>query len=165
MSPEYNFILKVDVNNNNEAVELANLLSQLRAIKSVQVTSNVEIDIPRRHSIDFEVEAERKRRNLAIQTTSIPEVQFPTFGSKLRAVRKSLGLSLREFGNQSELDPTFLGRVERGKHRPTKVSTIVQMAQRLGLRKEDVVDLINLSGRVKEQLTIQEVGILLGQRD
>lgn len=52
----------------------------------------------------------------------------------LRAVREARGLSLRELGRRVGLDPTFLGRVERGEER-LSVRSLERVAEALELRE------------------------------
>ena len=52
----------------------------------------------------------------------------------LRAVREFRGMSLRELARKARLDPTFLGRVERGEEGPS-IASLERIARVLGERE------------------------------
>jgi transcriptional regulator with XRE-family HTH domain len=55
------------------------------------------------------------------------------FGDRLRQLRKQARLSQEQLALQSELDRSYIGRVERGKHNISLVN-IHRIAEALGIR-------------------------------
>jgi transcriptional regulator with XRE-family HTH domain len=55
-------------------------------------------------------------------------------GSKLRAVRQAMGLTLTETAQRAEIAPAHLSRVERGE-RGLSVDSLARLAGVLGLRE------------------------------
>lgn len=61
-----------------------------------------------------------------------------TFGEVLREVRLERGLSQEELGQACDRHRTYISRLERGANSPT-LSTIVQLADALGVRPSDLL--------------------------
>ncbi len=60
------------------------------------------------------------------------------FGSRVREVRISRGLSQEKLAFEIGMDLTSVNEIERGKRNPT-LRTIVKIAQALGLRPADLL--------------------------
>jgi transcriptional regulator with XRE-family HTH domain len=67
------------------------------------------------------------------------------FGRELRRLRTASGLSQSELAARAGIDPSYLGRVERGFYSPPKVSTILRIARGLALGHDERVRLLDLA--------------------
>ncbi|MBV9281348.1 MAG: helix-turn-helix transcriptional regulator [Chloroflexi bacterium] len=67
------------------------------------------------------------------------------FGRELRRLRTTRGLSQSELAARAGIDPSYLGRVERGFYGPPTVSTIIRIARGLALGHDDRVRLLDLA--------------------
>lgn len=75
------------------------------------------------------------------------------FASRLAALRTAAGLTIAELARRAGVDPTHLGRYERGKKKPT-LATADQIARALGvsLRKFDGCSLADLAREAVRRL-------------
>lgn len=68
------------------------------------------------------------------------------FGKVLQRLRKAKGLSQEELSFRSQLDRTFISRLESGLRQPT-IATIIKLAKALGVSAASIVaeveDVIN----------------------
>jgi len=60
------------------------------------------------------------------------------FGKVLQRLRKAKGLSQEELSFRSQLDRTFISRLEGGLRQPT-ISTIIKLAKALGVSAASIV--------------------------
>jgi transcriptional regulator with XRE-family HTH domain len=60
-------------------------------------------------------------------------------GGRIRSVRKGAKLTLEALAERADIDPTYLGGVERGQHNPT-VSTVQRLARALGIEPGALLD-------------------------
>lgn len=60
------------------------------------------------------------------------------FGKVLQRFRKAKGLSQEELSFRSQLDRTFISRLEGGLRQPT-ISTIIRLAEALGVSASSIV--------------------------
>jgi transcriptional regulator with XRE-family HTH domain len=58
------------------------------------------------------------------------------FAARLRIIRERAGLLKSDVAKKTGLDPTFLGRVERGEREPSW-ETACKLADALGVKTED----------------------------
>lgn len=70
-----------------------------------------------------------------------------TFQEQLRALRDRAGLSQSALAQRAGVDPTYLGRVERGAYSPPKTITIRKIADALGLNPDEEALLLHSAGR------------------
>ena len=86
------------------------------------------------------------------------------FGGRVRELRKSKGVSLRDFADAVGIDFTYLSKIENGKVDPPSEEKIRAMAKALDV---DAEELLGLAGKISsEQIrkAVQsnpDVGILL----
>lgn len=59
------------------------------------------------------------------------------FGKRVRALRKERGWSQEEFAAQCELDPSYVGGIERGERNPA-LKNIARIADTLKVRVRDL---------------------------
>lgn len=59
------------------------------------------------------------------------------FGKRVRSLRKERGLSQEEFAAQCELDPSYVGGIERGERNPA-LKNIARIADTLKVRVRDL---------------------------
>ena len=74
------------------------------------------------------------------------------FGPMLRRARTIRGLTQAQLASRAGLHRTFVGRVENGKYRAPKLSTIQRMARALELTPKQTILLILDSGRTRQPL-------------
>ena len=59
-------------------------------------------------------------------------------GKRLRGLRESRGWSQEELAEKSDLDPTYIGGIERGRRNPSLVS-LVKLARALKISLPDLL--------------------------
>jgi transcriptional regulator with XRE-family HTH domain len=60
------------------------------------------------------------------------------FGAIIRRLRESRGWTLVDFGRKANMNPTYLGFLERGENTPT-LTTVLWLAKILGVEAADVI--------------------------
>lgn len=60
------------------------------------------------------------------------DINNQEFGSLIRSIREQQGFSRIELADLSEINDTYLGRIERGEHAPT-LTTILQICRTLNI--------------------------------
>ncbi|MCP4459904.1 MAG: helix-turn-helix transcriptional regulator [Cytophagales bacterium] len=60
------------------------------------------------------------------------------FGKNLRTAREELNLSQRQLGEKANIDPSQIGRIERGEQNTT-LSTIAALAKALGKKPDELL--------------------------
>lgn len=58
-------------------------------------------------------------------------------GKRIRAIRKSQGLSQEQLANDASLDRSYMGGIERGEHN-FNVMTLIKIAKTLGIKVEEL---------------------------
>ena len=71
------------------------------------------------------------------------------FGERLRAIRKSRGLTLEKLAAMACLSVQYLGDVERGKANPT-LSTIEKISEALAMKLVDLMDVEEYQSTTEE---------------
>lgn len=71
------------------------------------------------------------------------------FGQRVRELRTASGQTLRAFANRSQIDPSYLSKIERAEFAPPSNEKIVQLAQALG---ESPDALLAVAGRLAPDL-------------
>jgi transcriptional regulator with XRE-family HTH domain len=61
-----------------------------------------------------------------------------SFGAIIRRLREQRQWSLVEFGRKANMNPTYLGFIERGENSPT-LDTVILLSQVLGAEASDVL--------------------------
>lgn len=61
----------------------------------------------------------------------------PQIGERIRKIRKREGLSLEAFALRCEMNPAYVGHIERGMQNPT-LATLERICKGLGIRVEDL---------------------------
>jgi transcriptional regulator with XRE-family HTH domain len=69
------------------------------------------------------------------------EKQDLTFGSSVRELRKRKGMSLRELAKESDIDFTYLSKLESGKFPPPSEGVIHKLAEILGADPDELLTL------------------------
>ena len=67
------------------------------------------------------------------------EETFKTFGSRLREIRLSMGISQEELSGRAELDRTYVSGCERDRRNPS-LKTIIKLANALEVNIKDFFD-------------------------
>jgi transcriptional regulator with XRE-family HTH domain len=67
------------------------------------------------------------------------------FGDKVAEYRKNFGMTQRRLAERSDLDATYLNRIEKGTRPPPPVDTIRKIVQALGLSDAEAKDLVGLA--------------------
>jgi transcriptional regulator with XRE-family HTH domain len=80
-----------------------------------------------------------------------------SLGEKLRSLRESRGLLIREVAAGLGIDPSLLSRIERGEKRPTR-SQVVTMAKILGADEQELL-VAYLSDKVVYELEGEELAL------
>ena len=62
---------------------------------------------------------------------------FKELGKKIKATRESKGLSGVELAHRCDFDKSNLGRIEKGRTKPT-LSTLIKICQALGIELSDI---------------------------
>lgn len=62
------------------------------------------------------------------------------FGTKLRKLRKSKGLTQEKFAEKAKIDFSYLNLIEAGKRNPT-LKIIAKLARSLGVKLEELMKL------------------------
>ena len=64
-----------------------------------------------------------------------------TFGMKIKEIRKSKGMGLREMARQVGVSPTYLSRIESEKEQPPSGDRICKIAEILDIDKNELLQL------------------------
>ncbi len=86
------------------------------------------------------------------------------FGSRIRQLRKSKKISLRDFADQIHVDFTYLSKIENGKVEPPSEEKIRSIATQLGVGEEELLELAGKVSQEEIRKAVQlnpSVGILL----
>ncbi|GAA4685888.1 helix-turn-helix domain-containing protein [Frondihabitans cladoniiphilus] len=75
----------------------------------------------------------------AVAATAVVELDAKALGSRLRALRTSEGMSLRDLAKALDISPSAVSQIERGVRRPS-VSRLLAIVQVLGKPLADVFD-------------------------
>lgn len=68
-----------------------------------------------------------------------PDAASAAFGRRLREVRDRVGMSQDGLGRESDVHPTSIGRLERGKREP-RLTTLLRLADGLGVEPGELVN-------------------------
>lgn len=74
-------------------------------------------------------------------------------GDRIRILRAEKGFSQEELASQAGIDPSHLGRLERGERNPSLIS-LEKIINALGVTFEDLFEYIQPSNMEKENTTI-----------
>jgi transcriptional regulator with XRE-family HTH domain len=61
------------------------------------------------------------------------------FGVRLKALREEHGISQDKLADETNIHPTAIGRMERGKREP-RLTTILKLARGLGVKPGELLD-------------------------
>ncbi|HSY49509.1 MAG TPA: helix-turn-helix transcriptional regulator [Thermoanaerobaculia bacterium] len=61
-----------------------------------------------------------------------------SFGAVIRRLRDQRGWTLIDFGRKANMNPTYLGFIERGENSPT-LDTVILLSKVLGVEASDVL--------------------------
>jgi HTH-type transcriptional regulator, competence development regulator len=90
---------------------------------------------------------------------------MPTFGERIRKLRKGSGLTQREFADQLGIDFTYVSKIENGRNEiPPSEQLIIRMAALLGVNGDELLGLAGQFDHRELQKVVSEtpeVGTLL----
>lgn len=69
---------------------------------------------------------------------SVPDRNAKRFGAIIRRLREERGWTLADFGRKADMNPTYLGFLERGENVPT-LTAVLRLAKILGVEAADVI--------------------------
>ena len=69
---------------------------------------------------------------------SVPDRNAKRFGAIIRRLREERGWTLADFGRKADMNPTYLGFLERGENVPT-LTAVLRLAKVLGAEAADVI--------------------------
>jgi transcriptional regulator with XRE-family HTH domain len=72
-----------------------------------------------------------------------------SFGAALRASRRAAGLSQRELAERTQLDFSYISKLENGRLPPPSADTVLAICRVLGIPAED---LLALTGKIPTQV-------------
>lgn len=67
------------------------------------------------------------------------EAASSAFGLRLKALREEHGISQDKLADETDIHPTAIGRMERGKREP-RLTTILKLARGLGVKPGELLD-------------------------
>jgi transcriptional regulator with XRE-family HTH domain len=67
-----------------------------------------------------------------------PDRNAKHFGAIVRRLREEHGWTLADFGRKADMNPTYLGFLERGENVPT-LTAVLRLAKVLGVEAADVI--------------------------
>ena len=68
----------------------------------------------------------------------VPDRNAKQFGAIIRRLREEHGWTLADFGRKADMNPTYLGFLERGENVPT-LTAVLRLAKVLGVDAADVI--------------------------
>lgn len=68
----------------------------------------------------------------------VPDRNAKRFGAIIRRLREERGWTLADFGRKADMNPTYLGFLERGENVPT-LTAVLRLAKVLGAEAADVI--------------------------
>lgn len=68
-----------------------------------------------------------------------PAAASAAFGQRLKALRAAHGISQDGLADATDVHPTAIGRLERGKREP-RLTTILKLARGLGVKPGELLD-------------------------
>ena len=68
-----------------------------------------------------------------------PEAASAAFGQRLKALRAEHGMSQDTLADATDVHPTAIGRLERGKREP-RLTTILKLARGLDIKPGELLD-------------------------
>jgi transcriptional regulator with XRE-family HTH domain len=68
-----------------------------------------------------------------------PEAASAAFGKRLKALRAEHGMSQDNLADATDVHPTAIGRMERGKREP-RLTTILKLARGLDIKPGELLD-------------------------
>ena len=69
---------------------------------------------------------------------TVPDRNAKQFGAIVRRLREERGWTLADFGRKADMNPTYLGFLERGENVPT-LTAVLRLAKVLGVEAADVI--------------------------
>ncbi len=76
-------------------------------------------------------------------------MDIENFGQRIRQLRMTQQITLREFARRLDVSPTYISQIEQGNFKPPAEHVVVEMARILRL---DADELLALAGRVADDL-------------
>ena len=68
----------------------------------------------------------------------VPDRNAKQFGAIVRRLREERGWTLADFGRKADMNPTYLGFLERGENVPI-LTAVLRLAKVLGVEAADVI--------------------------
>lgn len=68
----------------------------------------------------------------------VPDRNAKRFGAIIRRLREERGWTLADFGRKADMNPTYLGFLERGENVPT-LTAVLRLTKVLGAEAADVI--------------------------
>jgi len=75
---------------------------------------------------------------LGMPRRTVPDRDAKRFGAIIRRLRDQRGWTLVEFGRKADMNPTYLGFLERGENVPT-LTVVLSLAKLFGEKASDLI--------------------------